>query len=162
MPPTTVTPASSRGVKHRFRWRLVLFTPAAVLVLFAASAVVTTAPAQAVVRLGNGAYGSYSLDCSGFHTARLQVQGGVNGIPVQYYRYWLYSVDQGRYVVSGAWVDQGSGWASTTITVTQTPGRYQVYVEYWSLSGGYWYSGGEWTWATNLLQPTTAQVCTVL
>jgi hypothetical protein len=140
-----------------------MVTPAAALMVFAASAVITAAPAAAVVRLGNSAYGSYSLDCSGIdHDARLQVQGGVNGIPVQYYRYWLYSVDQGQYLVSGAWVEQGTGWTSTTVTVTQTPGRYQVYVEYWSYSDGYWYTGGEWTWATNLLQPTTSQTCTVL
>lgn len=161
MPSTTSTVDGGPGGRAS-RWPRVLVTGLAAAIMLAASTLVTATPAAAVVRLDNGAYGSYSLDCSGFHTARLQVQGGVNGIDLQYYRYWLYSVDHGRYLVSGAWVAQGAGWTSTTVTLVQTPGRYQVYVEYWSSSGGTWYAGGEWTWATNLVQPITSPVCTVL
>jgi hypothetical protein len=116
--------------------------------------------ASATQRLPNGAYGSYGLDCSN-RSARLTVQGGANGIPVNGYKYWLYSVDYGVYVVSGQWVPMGTGWRTVTNTLVYQPGRYQVYVEYYSYTGGIWYAKGEWTWAKNLVQPTSSQTCIV-
>lgn len=136
-----------------------------VLGVVLAGTLVTANRAEATVRLQNGAYGSYGLDCSGYRSARLTVQGGANGIRVDAFQVWVYSVDRGQYVVSGALYGNGNGafaWNSTTITVAQAPGRYQVYVKYWSTSGGVWYNGGEWTWATNLLQPTSSQTCTIV
>lgn len=147
--------ATARPKMHRLASMLLVLTFALV------GALAPAGTANASQRLANGAYGSYGLDCSGYRSARLTVQGGANGIPVNGFKYWLYSVDSGRYLVSGAWESNGTGWNTKTVTLTQSPGRYQVYVEYWSYTGGRWYAAGEWAYATNLTQPTTSLTCTV-
>lgn len=156
---TTPVPASNPVRRTSGRPLAVVLV---VLALIAGVGAADLSSADASVRLGSGAFGSYGLDCSGFRSARLSVQGGANGIPVNGFKYWLYNVDTRRYEVSGAWVALGSGWSSTSLTLTRTPGRYNVYVEYWSFSGGRWYTGGEWAWATNLTQPVNSQTCRVL
>jgi len=118
--------------------------------------------ANAAVRLGNGANANYGLDC-GYRSAKLTVQAGANGVGINGFKYWVYSVDFGVYLLNGKWVPAAStGWSATTIPIATAPGRYMIYVEYYSYTGGRWYTGGEWTWARNFVQPTSSQTCIVI
>lgn len=160
---TTVSRVEKTASRVAHSRRTISRRVSAVLLVFAfgiAAALAPSGSASATQRLGNGSFGNYGLDC-GYRSAVLTVQGGANGISLNGFKYWIYSVDYGQYIVNGAWVPMAAGWTTKNINIVPVPGRYNVYVQYWSYTGGLWYSAGEWAWAQNLVQGTQSQTCRV-
>ncbi len=160
---TTVSRVEKTASRVAHSRRTISRRVSAVLLVFAFAIAAALAPigsASATQRLGNGSFGNYGLEC-GYHSAQLTVQGGANGISLNGFKYWIYSVDHGQYIINGSWVPMAAGWTTKSVSIVRAPGRYKVYVEYWSNTGGQWYAAGEWAWAQNLVHGTQSLTCRV-